>query len=438
MTEHLVILLESRVIGRIERRRGGELQLTYDENWRSDDDAIPLSLSMPLALAEHGHESVHPFLAGLLPDNEEILRRWGQKFHVSHRNVFGLLAEVGEECAGAVRFVLPDRVDAVLDPAAWNIEEQSEAQVAERLRALERDASAWRVLSDGGQFSLAGAQPKLALQRSGDGWALPSGHAPTTHILKPPISGLPGHAENEHLSLRLAQEVGLAAANSDLLRFEDQVVVCVERFDRKLATPDPGTATTAPIPPFARIHQEDLCQALAVHPSAKYQNEGGPRPSDVIELILVQSKSPVRDVEAFLDALAFNWFIGGTDAHAKNYALLLERRGAVNLAPLYDLASALPYESLELRRTKLAMKIGGKYRMMEIRRHNWERLASDVGRQEDRVLARVVSMGERLPPALSAVVTRAHEQGLDPQVVDTWAVAVGDWIPQAMRALEVS
>ena len=64
----------------------------------------------------------------------------------------------------------------------------------------------------------------------------------------------------------------------------------------------------------------------------------------------------------FADALIWNWLIAGTDAHAKNYSLLLA--GAqVRLAPLYDVASALPYPDLHVRRLRFAMKIGGDYRV---------------------------------------------------------------------------
>lgn len=39
----------------------------------------------------------------------------------------------------------------------------------------------------------------------------------------------------------------------------------------------------------------------------------------------------------FADALALNWLIGGTDAHAKNYSFLYPRSIA-RLAPLHDVA----------------------------------------------------------------------------------------------------
>jgi hypothetical protein len=62
----------------------------------------------------------------------------------------------------------------------------------------------------------------------------------------------------------------------------------------------------------------------------------------------------------FVDALIWNWLIGGTDAHAKNYSLLMAG-DQVRLAPLYDIASALPYGMHE-RKLRFAMKLGGDYR----------------------------------------------------------------------------
>lgn len=72
----------------------------------------------------------------------------------------GLISSVGEDCAGAVQFVQPERLDAILGAAAPPIEWLDEAAIAGRLRALRQDQSAWRIPRDTGQFSLAGAQPK--------------------------------------------------------------------------------------------------------------------------------------------------------------------------------------------------------------------------------------------------------------------------------------
>ena len=105
----LIAILDRREMGRFFRDMKGHVSFVYDEKWRNAANAYPLSLSMPLTLGEHGNSKTDPFLWGLLPDNEKVLDQWGKKFQVSSRNAFGLIAGVGEDCAGAVQFVRPDR-----------------------------------------------------------------------------------------------------------------------------------------------------------------------------------------------------------------------------------------------------------------------------------------------------------------------------------------
>jgi len=157
MTTELTAILDGREVGRVTRDKRARLSFTYNEEWRGAQNAHPLSISMPLALAQHGHARIDPFLWGLLPDNQMVLDQWARKFHVSARNAFSLISAVGEDCAGAIQFVRPERMDAVLRGAPSAIEWLNEAGIAQRLRALREDHSAWRIARDTGQFSLAGA-----------------------------------------------------------------------------------------------------------------------------------------------------------------------------------------------------------------------------------------------------------------------------------------
>lgn len=101
---------------------------------------------------------------------------------------------------------------------------------------------------------------------------------------------------------------------------------------------------------------------------------GGPGAANVVNLLERSSIKPQEDVESFVNALAFNWLISGSDGHAKNYSVLLSAAGAMRLAPLYDLASALAYPDIDPKKIKLAMKIGGSYRLRDIGRRNWKKL----------------------------------------------------------------
>ena len=361
---------------------------------------------MPLAAAEHGHKPVEAFLWNLLPDNDAVLARWGQRFQVSPRNPFALLSHVGEDCAGAVQFVHPDRLDAVIGAGPATVEWIEDKDIAQRLRALREDRTSWRSQGDIGQFSLAGAQPKTALLYENGRWGVPSGRTPTTHILKPPTGAFDGHAENEHLCMRLASALGLIVARSQVQWFEDQVAIVIERYDRD-RTPSG----------IIRVHQEDFCQALAILPTRKYENEGGPGARDAVELLKTFSGRAQEDVQRFVDALAFNWLIGGTDAHAKNYALLIGSEGRARLAPLYDIASILPYD-FDIRQVRLAMKVGGNYRLRDVGPRQWRKLASDVRLDADGLVQRVRDMAAMLPDHLAAIRQTAEKEGLDHPLIE--------------------
>jgi serine/threonine-protein kinase HipA len=424
MNSQLVALLNGREIGRVTRDNQGRLAFVYADDWRQAEGAYPLSLSMPVAGAQHGHRAVEAFLWGLLPDNATVLDRWARRFQVSARNPFALMSHVGEDCAGAVQFVRPERLEAVVGQGPAEIDWLDEAGVAERLRALRADHSAWRIPRDTGQFSLAGAQPKTALYYENGRWGVPSGRTPTTHILKPPTGDFDGHAENEHVCLHLASALGLITADTQVMRFEDQVAIVIERYDRERT--DAG---------LVRVHQEDMCQALAILPIVKYENEGGPGARAIVELIRTFSGRPDEDVRRFVDALAFNWLIGGTDAHAKNYSMLIGAEGRARLAPLYDIASILPYD-FDPQKIRSAMKIGGEYRMRDIGPRQWRKLAAEVRLDGDELMQRIGEFARTLPDALSDICRAAEADGLDHPLIERLSVAVNDRAKRCAQSID--
>jgi serine/threonine-protein kinase HipA len=423
----LVMLIGGHRAGVVTESEGGRLILTYDDAWRTSRNATPLSLSMPLAQQTHHDPVVRAFLWGLLPDNDQVLERWARTYQVSARNPFALLRHVGEDCAGAVQFVVLQRENPLLagdGGVAWIDEDD----IAERLRILRRDPAAWHVASSG-QFSLAGAQAKTALhfdpttQRWGDPW----GMAPTTHILKPAVTGFDDHDLNEHLCLETARQVGLYAAPSRVTSFSDERAIVVERYDR-LRRQD-GTVM--------RIHQEDMCQALGRPPTAKYQNEGGPTPEQIIGLLRSEirpSNVAGQNIQRFVEALAFNWIIAGTDAHAKNYSVLLAGR-QVRLAPLYDVASALPYDDMYVPRLRMAMRIGGEYRIQQITGRHWRRFAVENALDPDATVAHIDELAAGIPAGLATSAQATAVRALESELPGRLVERVAERGPQCRAAL---
>ena len=403
-TEMLTVLLEGQPIGELERRSGGDLWLRFDPAYTTDSGATPLSVSMPATEALHGDAQVTPWLWGLLPDNGDVLARWGRAFGVSVGSPFALLGtQVGHDCAGAVQFCLPEAVDE-LRSRPGEVDWLSDEEIATRLRSLRADSATWLGPGFTGQFSLGGAQAKTALHRAEGRWGVSRGSTPTTHILKPAVAGFQAQDLNEHICMAAARRLGLQVAATRLERFEDESAIVVERYDRI----EHGGH-------LLRIHQEDLCQALSVPPTRKYQSEGGPTPGRIAALLRSTIAGPEAetDVWRFVDALAYNWLIAGTDAHAKNYSLLLAG-GQIRLAPLYDLASFLPYDESAGHRVKLAMKVGDDYRLAGTdRTSEWERTADDLGLNRDRVLRRVHDLAVRAPAAFATVLGHLDEPALD-------------------------
>lgn len=404
----LTVLLSDHIAGRLDVDSNGNPQFTYAESWVATPGAYPVSLSLPLTQKTHPTATVSAALWGLLPDNENLLQRWGSRFHVSPRNPVAMLSHVGEDCAGAVQFVSDDRLQKVLSGGEDQIELLDDVELASRLQRLRQDNGMARNVDDVGQFSLAGAQSKTALLRLDDGkWAIPSGRIPTTHILKPPSGDYEGFVENEMLCLRLARALGLPAAEVERVSVGGETAICAHRYDRFRVQSE-----------WKRVHQEDFCQALGVMPQIKYQNQGGPGPADLANVLWDHSSQPRTDVETLFQALAFNYLIGGTDAHAKNYSLLFGAGGSVRLAPLYDISSALPYPHLQKRKIKMAMKIGSHYRWWDTRPEDWQTTATAMRLNPALALQTLAAMCLALPDTAQQVQQQMLADGIAHPVLD--------------------
>ena len=402
VAEHLIVLMNGLRAGVLERLSGGAHRFTYDRAYRGIPEATPVSAAIPIALEVHRDAAVTPWISGLLPDNLDVLRRWAQLFSTRARGFDLLATPVGEDCAGAVQFVREDRLDAVLSNPG-HVDWLTEEEVGERLRELRIDEATWlgpdardrrRLL---GQFSLAGRQRKTALLFEDGRWGVPNGRIPTTHILKPPVERfdeyrLYDQEINEHLCLAAARGAGLVAADSRVATFGGERAIVLRRYDRRRRD---GV--------WSRIHQEDLCQALSVLPSAKCQREGGPGVERIASFFRASmpAQTARETLLRFTDALAWGWIVGSPDSHAKNYSILIAGR-ELRLAPLYDISSGITYwKEQEL---SLAMKIGDSYALSDYR-DPWAIGAKALGLPEDLVHDRVVALCRGAADAFSAAAS---------------------------------
>jgi serine/threonine-protein kinase HipA len=403
----LIVCLEGEVAGTLQGD-GARASFAYAPEWLALEGAYPLSESLPLTPTTYSGRRVLNFLWGLLPDNARILDAWGRQFQVSARNPIALLAHVGEDCAGAAQFVPEARLPEVLEAAAApaQVEWLEDRDLEERIQELARgDGSAARLATEG-QFSLAGAQVKIALyfDTRRRRWGIPQGRTPTTHILKPVANDFEGFAENEHFCLALLRRVGLAAALTEWQSIGGVPTLIVTRYDRIQRD---GR--------WHRVHQEDCCQALGVHPDAKYENEGGPGWPELMSL-LNATDDPQADRERLMSAACLGYLLAATDMHAKNFSLLHARaatRPSLRLAPFYDVASAWPYpRRLPAQKLKLAMRIGGHYRLREIAPRHFRKLALAARYSPDALFATLDDLCKRLPDEAAALLNDITEKGM--------------------------
>ncbi len=264
---------------------------------------------------------------------------------VAVNETFGLLARYGRDVAGAL--VIGEEPP---DPTRFDAIPYTAESLAEAIDELPEHPLGTH---DDSELSLAGLQDKLLLVELPDvGWARPVHGRPSTHILKVGDLRFPGLIDAEAQCLTLARVLNLTTVDVQLAQIGGADRLIVSRFDR---APEPDGTTR-------RIHQEDLCQALAIDPDAnrgraKYERAGGPSLRQAAELLDLRAADPLAELDQLVRAVTFTCLIGNADAHGKNIALLHPTPATITLAPLYDTVPTVLWPKL---RQESAMMIGGR------------------------------------------------------------------------------
>jgi serine/threonine-protein kinase HipA len=407
----LDLYVGSSKIGTYARAATGATSFRYDEDWLALDHSFPVSLSLPLSDRVWTGDAIASVFDGLLPDDRTVREAIAAREGADSAGTFDLLAAIGRDCVGALRFV-PEGEDSG-DPAKMNYRPINDAEIARRLASLARaplGMAAHRGEDEGEEdfrISIAGMQEKTAFLYTKDGWQLPLGATPTSHIFKPAMREGPDGTDfsdspwNEWFCLKLCAGFGLAAANAEVRHFDNKPVIVVERFDRRWQD---GV--------LYRLPQEDLCQALGVSPSRKYESDGGPGILAVLEF-LNQAANPRADRLAFFKAQIIFWLLAAIDGHAKNFSIFLSP-GGFTLTPMYDVMSAAPYSELTPQKIKLAMAIGGNrhYRVQEIVPRHFHQMGRAAGFAEADIDEMFDDMEGVLGGVLENAAVAADEAGM--------------------------
>ena len=209
--------------------------------------------------------------------------------------------------------------------------------------------------------AVPGVQPKLSLslvkkmKGNSDARLTVVGALGGQYIFKPPSDRFPVMPENEHVTMRMAEEFGIRVAPSSLIRLASgELSYITKRVDRK----ETGE----------KIHMIDMFQITEAYDKYKSSME------KVGKALENYSANTLLDLTFYFDLTLFSFLTGNNDMHLKNFSMIESNSGWA-LSPAYDLLNVvivLPEDTEEL-----ALTLAGKKR--KLKREHFEKLGEGLG-----------------------------------------------------------
>jgi serine/threonine-protein kinase HipA len=360
----LIVKWDNEPAGFVYSEKDGKLLFAYSDPWLASGFS-PISRSLPATRRFHPPGASTSFFRNLQLEGAALLQA-GNGLNSSfygEPSAFQYFEEFGLDCAGALSIRPENHEDRVPVNAYRDITNDLQALLGipiHRRPGLIKGLNA--------KLSIAGFQDKAPVFLDTGRFYLPESNSssPTTFILKGVSRDVEFLTENEYFCMDLAGRIRLPVPETDLVEINGEFLFLVKRYDRI-------TADGA----VARLHQEDLCQALSLHPRFKYEDNRGPGFAKCMNLILDNVSSDKQEAKiSFIKAALFNLIIGNRDAHAKNFSFLFkDRTGGISLAPFYDLVSTAIYPEFN---GNYAMSYGKKSTIETFDRGAFLRFSADM------------------------------------------------------------
>lgn len=387
-------------VGTITEDSPGSAVFQYLPEYRETIQAHALSISLPVREEPYSSTETAAFFEGLLPEGftRRLVAQW---MHADEGDYLSLLHGLGRECLGAICVSeAGERSNARYEPI-------TEQQVRD-LAAEGASKSAEIVTST--HLSLTGASGKVGLYyaQNQNAWYLPQGTAPSTHIVKLSHVRLDNIIANERLALRTAELCGISVPESFIMNTgtgrDQDLLFATKRYDR-IFSPKAQTINNLPRP--YRLHQEDFAQAMGIYASQKYESGNAGYMKSMFEILRKHSADPITDMTSLWDMIVFNYLIGNTDAHVKNFSLLYSSDWrSIRLAPAYDIISTVVYDQST---RDMAFGIGGVHSLDEITLDSFRSAAHEVGIGERMAMQRL----EKLCDSFAQALTQAADELAD-------------------------
>ena len=375
MAKELSVRLNGIEIG-ILSLVNGKMEFVYKDNAK-----YPISLSLPLTNEVYKEKVCRAYFGGLLPENPNMRDLLSKKYKISRDNDFKLLEAIGRDCAGAISFHQKGEPELSEDFVEVKGQVLSEEELHEHLEELP-----YRPYM-GNRLSLAGAQEKTAVCLIDGKIALPSTDIPTTHIIKTALPKYAQSIQNEYICMKAARKIGIEVPNVEIRNADGIEFLLVERFDREFKDGK-----------IRRILQEDFAQSLGVQSRDKYDVTI----KDCL-WVLNQTTVPAKSKMEFVKRVIFNYLIGNTDAHSKNFSISFNN-GVIGFTPAYDLLCSSIYDCDQ----RIAMKIGRCKYYKDIQDSGWELFAKDIDISSKIVISELNRQRDLIVTALKDIL-QEHE-----------------------------
>lgn len=387
-------------VGQIYGNDHDDACFSYVPDYLEMDDPVPISIGLPLSKAPFSPQQTRNFFEGLLPEgfSRKAVAQW---IKTDEHDYLTILKHLGQECLGAIAINY--------DPDYQNSGYQRLSKEQVRELAREGVTSSVKLLMET-HLSLTGATGKAGLyldEKNGE-FYLPYGQCASTHIVKQSHVRLRQIVLNEQLCLLTAKHIGIEVPESSVIRLgsmkDEDILFATKRYDRKVV----GSATGMPI--VRRLHQEDFAQAMGISSEKKYEHENKGYLSGMFRLIRENASDPIADQIRLWDRIVFDYLIGNTDGHLKNYSILYdENLGGKRLAPAYDIICTGIYGNMK----EMSLFIGDDLILEKINRESFLKAAESANLGRKAAMQRFDYLAAQFEEALSCAVREMESVGFE-------------------------
>ncbi len=201
--------------------------------------------------------------------------------------------------------------------------------------------------------SVPGVQAKLSLSLINEARGKHSrltvvGALGGNYIFKPPNENFPEMPQNEHVSMRIAEALGIKVVPSSLIRLQSgELSYITKRIDRTVDG--------------RKIHMIDMFQITEAYDKYKSSME------KIGKALNAYSDNTLLDKLYFFELTIFSFLGGNNDMHLKNFSMIKTNYGW-SLSPAYDLLNVTILNPED--KEELALTIEGKKKKLKFEHFN--------------------------------------------------------------------